>query len=245
MIKVDIQMEVLDYHNEEAYKALRTNLKFCGSDKKVIGITSCQPSEGKSTVSLNLAKSLADSGEKVVLVECDLRKPVLIGRTNVSGGDIKGLTYFLSQQASLNDVICSTNIDNLQIIYAGPIAPNPAELLGSKYFKAGIEALRKVFDYIIIDTPPLGAVIDSAIISQNCDGMAIVLESGKDSYRFVRDVKEQLDKAGVPILGIILNKVEISKTAYYGRYGKYGKYGKYGSYGAYGRYGYNVKKEEK
>ena len=75
--------------------------------------------------------------------------------------------------------------------------------------------------------------------------MAIVLESGKDSYRFVRDVKEQLDKAGVPILGIILNKVEISKTAYYGRYGKYGKYGKYGSYGAYGRYGYNVKKEEK
>ena len=94
MIKVDIQTEELDYHNEEAYKALRTNLKFCGSDKKVIGITSCQPSEGKSTVSLNLAKSLAESGEKVVLVECDLRKPVLIGRTNVSGGDIKGLTFY-------------------------------------------------------------------------------------------------------------------------------------------------------
>lgn len=238
MIKVDIQTEPLDYHNEEAYKALRTNLKFCGNDKKVIGITSCQPSEGKSTVSLNLSKSLAESGEKVVLIECDLRKPVLIGRTNVNGGDVKGLTYFLSQQATLNEVVCATNIENLQIIYAGPVAPNPAELLGSKYFKAAIDALRKVFDYIIIDTPPLGAVIDSAIIAQNCDGMAIVLESGKDSYHFVREVKDQLDKAGVPILGIILNKVEVSKNSYYGRYGKYGKYG------SYGRYGYGEKKAE-
>ncbi len=237
MIKVDIQTETLDYHNEEAYKALRTNLKFCGNDKKVIGITSCQPSEGKSTVSLNLSKSLAESGEKVVLIECDLRKPVLIGRTSVNGGDVKGLTYFLSQQATLNEIVCGTNIENLQIIYAGPVAPNPAELLGSKYFKAAIEALRKVFDYIIIDTPPLGAVIDSAIIAQNCDGMAIVLESGKDSYRFVREVKDQLDKAGVPILGIILNKVEVGKNSYYGRYGKYGKYG------SYSRYGYNTKKE--
>lgn len=229
MNKVEIKVETLDYFTAEAYKALRTNLKFCGNDKKIISITSCQPSEGKSTVSLNLARSLAEAGEKVFLVECDLRKPVLLSRTNVTG-EVYGLTYYLSQQVNLNDVVCATNIENLHIIFAGPPAPNPTELLGGKYFKVAMDALRKVADYIIVDTPPLGAVIDSAIIAQQCDGVAIVVESGKDSYRFVRDIKEQLDKANVPILGIILNKVENNKSGYYGKYGKYGHYGAYGAY---------------
>ena len=236
MEKIELQLEELDYSAEEAYKTLRTNIKFCGDDKKVIAITSCMENEGKSSISMNLGVSLAQSGEKVILVDADLRKSVLLGRNKVRE-EIVGLTHYLSQQAQLSDVIYGTNVDGFDIIFAGPSAPNPAELLGNKYFTALIEILRKNYDYVIIDTPPLGVVIDSAIIAKECDGIIIAIESGLDSYRFVRGVKEQLEKAQCPILGVVLNKVDVTKASYYGRYGRYGKYGKYGKYGGYGSYG--------
>ena len=236
MEKVELTLEQLDYSAEEAYKTLRTNIKFCGEDKKVIAVTSCMENEGKSSVSMNLAVSLAQSGEKVILVDADLRKSVLVGRNKVRE-EIIGLTHYLSQQAQMANVMYSTNVEGFDIIFAGPSAPNPAELLGNKHFAALLEVLRKNYDYVIIDTPPLGMVIDSAIIAQQCDGTIIVIESGSDSYRFVRNVKEQLEKAQGPILGVVLNKVDVSKASYYGRYGRYGKYGKYGKYGQYGAYG--------
>ena len=237
MKSIEINIEPLDYSSAEAYKTLRTNLKFCGDDKTVIAITSCMENEGKSSVCMNLAVSLAESGEKVIVIDADLRKSVLVGRHRVRE-EIQGLTHYLSKQATLNDVVCVTNINNLHMIFAGPSAPNPAELLGGKYFVGMIEALRKAYDYVLIDTPPLGMVIDSAIIAQKCDGIMLVIESGSDSYKFVRSVKEQLDKAQCPILGVVLNKVDLSKGGYYGHY--YGKYGKYGDY--YGSYG--EKKDE-
>lgn len=241
MRSIEIIVPELDYTASESYKTLRTNLKFSGSDKKVIAVTSCMENEGKSTVVMNLAIALAEAGEKVVMVDADLRKSVLLGRTKV-GEEVLGLTHFLSKQAALNDVVNVTNVANFHVIYAGPTPPNPVELLGSKHFANMIDALRKVYDYVLIDCPPLGMVIDAAVISQQCDGVMLVVESGVDSYRFVRSIQEQLEKAKCPILGVILNKVDMSKGGYYGHYyGKYGKYGKYGSY--YGNYGTENKEQ--
>lgn len=223
MKEVNIYRQELDYSANESYKSLRTNLLFCGEDKKVIAVTSCTPNEGKSTVSLNLALSLADSGKKVLFIDADLRKSVLMGRTEVEGEEIKGLSHLLSHQETIENVICATNVPRFHIIYAGIVPPNPAELLGSKYFKRFLSAIRKVYDYVIIDTPPLGSVIDSAVIADECDGSIIVMESGVISYRFAQDVKGQLEKCNCPILGVILNKVDMSKQGYYGKY--YGKYG--------------------
>lgn len=230
MKEVSISRPELDYSSNESYKSLRTNLLFCGEDKKVIAITSCTPSEGKSTVSLNLAMSLADSGKKVLFIDADLRKSVMMGRTEVNG-EVKGLSHLLSHQETLENVIYATNIPRFHMIYAGAVPPNPAELLGSQYFKKFLAAIRKVYDYVIIDSPPLGSVIDGAVIADECDGSIMVIESGTISYRFAQEVKDQLARCNCPILGVILNKVDMSKQGYYGKY--YGKY--YGRYGQYGK----------
>lgn len=226
MVNVEIKTQKLDYSGAEAYKSLRTNLQFCGEDKKVIAITSCTPNEGKSSVTMNLAVSLAEAGKKVILIDADLRKSVLVGRTKVKES-IKGLTHYLSKQAALIEVICATNVKNMHIVYAGPVPPNSAELLGGKYFRELLSSLRKVYDYILVDTPPLGSVIDSAIIAEECDGSIMVIETGVISYRFAQDVKSQLEKSNCPILGVVINKVDMSKQGYYGKY--YGKY--YRKYG--------------
>lgn len=230
MNQVTVKKEKSNYQVEEAYKSLRANLLFCGEDKKVIAVTSCTPNEGKSSVSLQLSISLAENGKNVLFIDADLRKSVLLGRTKAGQQSVKGLTHYLTGQSELKDVVYSTNISNLYLIYSGPFPPNPAELLGGKTFRAFLKAVRKVYDYIIIDTPPLGSVIDSAVIAEECDGAVMVIESGVISYRFAQEVKSQLEKSNCPILGVILNKVDIQKQAY-GKYGKY--YGKY--YGDYGK----------
>lgn len=132
---------------------------------------------------------------------------------------VRGLAHFLSGQATLEDVICSTNVKNFYMIYSGPFPPNPAELLGGKNFRSLLNALRKVYDYVIVDTPPLGSVIDSAIVAEICDGSIMVIESGVISYRFAQEVKSQLERSNCPLLGVVLNKVVMQKQAY----GKYGK----------------------
>lgn len=225
MKRVEITKPVLQYYSSEAFKTLRTNLQFCGSDKKVIVFTSCTENEGKTMVTLNLGIALAEIGKKVLFIDADLRKSVLIGRLRISS-EIRGLTHFLSRQEPLNEIIYTTNIPDFNVIFSGPSAPNPAELLNGSYFSKMIEVLRESCDYILIDSPPLGSVIDSAIIAPNCDGAIIVMESGWNSWRFEAEVKEQLQKSGCPILGAILNKADIKGNGY-GRYGKYGDYGKF------------------
>lgn len=230
MNQVIVKKEKNDYQIEEAYKSLRANLQFCGEDKKVIAITSCTPNEGKSSVSLKLAISLAESGKNVLFIDADLRKSVLLGRTKAGQQTVKGLTHYLTGQSELKDVVYSTNVPKLYLIYSGPFPPNPAELLGGKNFRSFLKAVRKVYDYVIVDTPPLGSVIDSAVIAEECDGAILVIESGVISYRFAQEVKAQLEKSNCPILGVVLNKFDVRKQAY-GKYGKY--YGKY--YGDYGK----------
>ena len=125
MNQVVVKQEKSGYQIVEAYKSLRTNLQFCGEDKKVIAVTSCTPNEGKSSVSMQLGISLAESGKRVILIDADLRKSVLLGRTKTQKS-VRGLAHFLSGQATLEDVICSTNVKNFYMIYSGPFPPNPA-----------------------------------------------------------------------------------------------------------------------
>ena len=219
---VTVKKEKLDYRTEEAFKSLRTNIQFCGEDKKVIVITSSMPSEGKSSVSLNLAVSLTEVGKRVLFIDADLRKSMLAGRLKAIGR-IQGLTHFLSRQEELDTIVYETDVPNLRLILAGAVPPNPAELLGGALFDEMLTKVRKEYDYIIIDTPPLGSVIDSAVIARKCDGAILVIESDAVSYRFVQSVKQQLSKSGCPILGAVLNKVDYNVNVKYGKY--YGEYG--------------------
>ena len=224
MESIEVKIPPLDRRTEEAFKTLRTNLQFCGKDVKSIALTSCTPNEGKSSVSLQLARSLSENGKRVLFIDADLRKSVILSRCQV-GQTVKGLSHYLSGQCAFTEAVYMTNVRNLHMIFAGPVPPNPAELLGSNAFKIVIEKMKTVYDYIIIDTPPLGSVIDAAVIANECDGSILVVKSGEISRRFARKIVDQLRMADCPVLGAILNSVDMKKNSYGNYYGKY--YGKY------------------
>lgn len=163
-----------DFRSNEAYKTLRTNIEFSGAENKAIVLTSSTPEEGKSTVALGLAAALAEGGRKVLFIDADLRKSVLMGRHRVTEA-VKGLSHYLSGQASDDDIICKTQEEGLHIVFAGVVPPNPSELLGQEKFAHLIDNAKKVYDYIIIDAPPLGSVIDAAVIAKVCDASILVI----------------------------------------------------------------------
>lgn len=224
-----------DYNYNEALKTLRTNIQFCGSNIKKIMLTSAMPDEGKTDVSVSLARSLAQIGKKTLFIDADIRKSILAARFRV-GIKVNGLSQYLSAQKSLEEILYHTTDENLDVIFAGPYSPNPAELLEEELLGKLLDAASAYYDYIIIDTPPMANLIDGAIIAKQCDGAVMVIESGAISYRIEQKVKTQLEKTGCRILGAILNKVDLNEDKYYGRYGKYSRYGKYGKYGKYERY---------
>ncbi len=211
-----------DYRSSEAYKTLRTNIEFSGAENRAIVLTSSTPDEGKSTVSLGLSMALCESGKKVLFIDADLRKSVLVGRHRVTE-ELKGLSHYLSGQAEMTEIVCKTQEPNLFVIFAGVVPPNPSELLGQERFETLLKRSKDAYDYIIIDAPPLGSVIDAAVIARVCDASVLVVAANSVSYKFVRTVKDQLEKTGCPILGVVLNKVDMKKNKYYGKY--YGNYG--------------------
>ena len=234
-MKVELeQLEKQSYGKREAFNSLRTNLSFCGDDIKVIIFTSCTPDEGKSSTVMELGRSLSENGKKVLLVDADLRKSVLVGRHHArldkKNEGIKGLSHYLSGQVKLENAIYETNVENLDIIFAGHTTPNPTELLSNHYFDELLAYGREHYDVVLIDSPPLGSVIDTAIMAPKCDGAIIVVQAKKCSHRFVLDVKKQLEVTGIRILGTVLNKVKVEKGGYYNKYykGYYsGYYNKY------------------
>lgn len=218
------ELEELDYGRREAFNSLRTNIQFSGADIKTIMITSCGPNEGKSTVSFELARSIADGGKSVVLIDGDLRKSVMINRYKIQRGvkPIRGLSHYLSNQAEMSEVICSTNVPGMDIVMTGPLSPNPTELLNSELFDNLIYSLRAAYDVVVIDAPPLGSVIDAAVIAPKSDGVIMVIEADATSRRAAVNVKKQLEMSGCKILGAVLNKVKVEKSGYYYKY--YGEY---------------------
>lgn len=217
--------DTMDFHGKEAYKTLRTNIEFAGEDIKVISVTSCMPNEGKSSVTMNLALSLAEAGKGVLFVDADMRKSILTGRYKIKNAK-KGLSHYLSGQCAMDEMVSITNVEKFHMVVAGPVPPNPSELLQSKRFESFIEAMRKIYDYVIIDCPPLGSVVDGLIVGRVSDGVALVIASEAISYKFAQKIKKQLETAECRILGVVLNKVNLKNRGYYGKY--YGKY--YGEY---------------
>lgn len=192
---------------EEALRTLRTNIQFCNTDKvvKTICLTSSIPNEGKSMTALNLAISMASANKRVVHIDADMRKPRQY--KDITTKFNLGLSNYLSGMAELDEIISETNIDNLELVLCGPKPPNPAELLGTSRFKELLESLKGKYDYVIIDTPPLGSMIDAAIIASETDGTILLIEYNTIEYNKVLKVKEQLEKANARIIGVVLNKI--------------------------------------
>ncbi|VSX00857.1 capsular polysaccharide biosynthesis protein Cps14D [Streptococcus pneumoniae] len=209
---------------EEYYNALCTNIQLSGDKLKVISVTSVNPGEGKTTTSVNIARSFARAGYKTLLIDGDIRNSVVSGFFK-SREKITGLTEFLSGTADLSHGLCDTNIENLFVVQSGTVSPNPTALLQSKNFNDMIETLRKYFDYIIVDTAPIGIVIDAAIITQKCDASILVTATGEVNKRDVQKAKQQLEQTGKLFLGVVFNKLDIQVDKY-GVYGFYGNYGK-------------------
>ena len=217
------------YEMKESLRTFRTNIAFCGTDIRVIMFTSCMPDEGKSTVVFNLARALTDSGKRVLIVDSDMRKSVMIRRyhaTLPNGKEILGLSHYLSGQSSASAILYQTSVNGIYMAFAGPSVANPTEMLEKKEFETFIDIGKKYFDYILIDCAPLGAAIDAAVVARVCDGAIMVVEQGGVGARMIVEHKKQLEASGVRILGAVLNKVKMSNTGYYGHYYKkyYGKY---------------------
>lgn len=226
MPTLEIAQKKLEFikKTEEYYNALCTNIQLSGDKLKVISVTSVNPGEGKSTTSINIAWSFARAGYKTLLIDGDIRNSVMSGVFK-SREKITGLTEFLSGTTDLSHGLCDTNIENLFVVQSGSVSPNPIALLQSKNFNDMIETLRKYFDYIIVDTAPIGIVIDAAIITQKCDASILVTATGEANKRDVQKAKQQLDQTGKPFLGVVLNKFDVQREKY-GSYGGYGNYGK-------------------
>ena len=213
-----------DYFYSESIKTLRTNIQLSGQSIKTSLITSCYPNEGKSDIALSLAQELGSIGKKVLLLDADIRKTAYVGRLEVQD-EVKGLSQLLSGQAGLQDIIYNTNFPNMDIIFGGPSAPNPSGLLSENIFKILIKELKDYYNYILIDTPPIGTVIDAAVIGRCCDGAVFLIQPGNVRYRDAQKAFAQLEKSGCRILGAVLNKIDTSGDKYYSSYYKhYGEY---------------------
>lgn len=237
----------LPFSVEESLNQLRIALSYSGENVKTIMITSSIPNEGKSFVALNLWRMMAAAGSKVVLVDCDLRKSTVRSKYNLtSEGDLTGIVHYLAGKAAAEDVIYHTNVPNGYIIPVISNVSSPSMLLEGRRFSMLLDACRQVFDYVIIDTPPLGSVADALNISRHCDGSVLVVRSGEIPRKMVQDSIGMLRRTGRPFFGTVLNRVSMAKNSaayYYRRYYYYGKYYSryYSSYGYGYGYGYGNK----
>lgn len=221
MITIKIAPEkTTNFSFNESYKTLRTNLLW-NDEKKVVCFTSSFPGEGKSSVAFNAAMSLAEQDRKVLFIDADMRKSILPNRLGIKQYT-EGLSEFLARKRELDSILCKTNVDNLYMIFSGSFPPNPSELLGKDLLVKTINSCKKIFDHIIIDTPPIGSVIDAAIISRSSDGIVMVVEAGKTERKELQRSVQQLEQLNCPIIGFVLNKISKKTDSYYAKY--YGKY---------------------
>jgi capsular exopolysaccharide synthesis family protein len=207
----------------EAYRTLRTNLQFAkaGEALNTLMYTSAGPGEGKSTTVANSAVVLAQSGKKVIIVDCDLRKPV---QHKIFGLAKQGVTNALVENHSPVDLLQKTAVNNLQVLASGPIPPNPSELLGSGKMAQLFQELREGCDLLLIDAPPVVAVTDACVLASQVDGVVLVTAAGLVRPEMAQHAKELLVKAKGALLGVVLNRVAIDKqhAHYYYYYGDAG-----------------------
>ena len=226
--------ENVPFYVKESYKSMRTNISFALStyEKKIIAVTSANPGEGKSTTAINLAIALAEGilnedKKKVLLIDCDLRKPVI--HTVMHLKNEVGVSTVLGKMNTVDKVIQHTQNKNLDVITAGKIPPNPSELLSSEQMKNMLESLSQSYSIIIIDTPPL-YVADVLCLSEQVAGMLGVIRYGSTTFNDVDNLIERAKLSNMNVIGLVLNDIRGGKHGGYYRYGKYGKYGQYAKY---------------
>ncbi len=202
----------------EAYRTLRTNIGFAAAQGncRSILMTSCSPQDGKSTSIANIAVSFALAGNKTVLFDCDLRKPVLHHIFGIPNH--QGLTNCLLEKITIEEVGHREVIENLLVVTSGPIPPNPSELLGNVYTKAFFKAVLDEYDYVFIDAPPVLAVADTSLLASQADGVILMITATSTKTKLAKATIEQLERANANILGVILNKVTSENKFYHEPY---------------------------
>lgn len=199
----------------EAFRTMRTNLSFAatGQPLKVIMVTSAGPADGKTTTVVNLGVVMAQAGMRVLLMDCDLRKPVL--HKYFDANNQLGVTNLLVQNLEMTDAVRATPVEGLSLLVSGPVPPNPSELLASQKMKDIMERAAGLYDMVIVDAPPVLAVTDAAVMAPRADGVILVVKSGETRIDMIRDTKSQLEKVNAHILGVVLNEVKINSDDYH------------------------------
>ncbi len=224
--------ELIVYNNpkspiSESYRNIRTNMQFANLDKnlKVVMITSPTQGEGKTTTISNIAVSFANLGQKVLLMDGDLRRPRVHKAFHLKNN--KGLTDILLEGASYKDYLQKGPVENLEILSAGQIPPNPSEMLSSNRMKKLMEEIKKEYDYVLIDAPPVIVVTDALILSTLTDGVVLVVAAGEGEIEMAKRAKENLEKVNANLLGAVVNKLSLKNKKAQSYYGYY--YGEEGS----------------
>jgi capsular exopolysaccharide synthesis family protein len=233
MKKIELtKLPSLDYPTIEGINTLCTNLSFSGRNIKKILVTSCHAGDGKTFIAMNLLRFLANNGKRVCLVDSDMRRSQLVAEFGVKlEKKPLGLAHYLAEQCDWESIINQTNIDGGYIVFHGQSVANPHALLTTVKLSQLMSQLERMFDIIIVDSPPIGLVIDAAEIAKCCDGILFVLTNNTISRSEMSDSMRQLDRTGVPILGSVMNKVTFnthsSKKHYYKSYYSHYKSGYY------------------
>lgn len=233
---------VLPYAVEEAINRLRINISFLGDDVKTIMIESSNPNEGKSFIAWHLWQQMAKAGERVLLIDADMRNSNILEKYEIKRRDrkkVRGLSNYLSGSAPLSEVLMRTKNENADLIVNAENVVNPSLLLETRKFKELIEDLSKEYRYVFVDAPPLSIVSDGERIGSYCDGAILSIRSAVTAKKEARESMNQLGRAGCPVLGTVLNRVPSFKSGYYSKY--YGR----GSRAYYGEYYGGTRKEVK
>jgi capsular exopolysaccharide synthesis family protein len=195
----------------EAYRTLSTNIQFSSLDRDVrtLLVTSVGPDEGKSIVLANLAITMAEGGRRIVMVDCDLRHPSLHQIFGLP--DQPGLTTMMLNE-SLAPALQGTSVANVGLVAAGPLPPNPAELISSERFARVLASIGADADVVLVDAPPVSAVTDATILATRVDGVLLVVDSGRTRRDTARRATEQLQRVGARLLGAVLTNVKAEKT---------------------------------
>lgn len=204
----------------DAFRTLRMNISFSGGDQdvKTLVVTSTVPNEGKTSVSIALGVSMAESMRNTLIIECDCRRPSVGNRLKLRPEN--NWIDVIYRQAKLEDAIVQTSCPNLYFLDAEPGLVHSVELLSSGRFWEMVEIAKQQFDFVILDTPPLGSFIDAAVLAEHADGAILVVNSGSREVRLLKETTEQLKKANARILGVVLNRINAHTSSYY-RYGDY------------------------
>jgi len=221
----------------EAYRTLRTNIQFqkLKNKESALMVTSSAPKEGKSTTIANLAITMAQMGSKTLLVDTDLRRPVIHSVFNL--GKDRGITNFLLGKMSFSEIVKPTMVDNLSVVTSGPLPPNPSELLASEEMDEFIEQARSHFDVVLFDSPPVIAVTDAAILSTKVDGLILVVKAHQTQKTAIARAKNLLENVKAHVVGCLLNSVNVERA--------YGSYYHYYYYHYYSYYGHDLKRRKK